>query len=163
MLCVLRFQWLACLFAVQSCSASFIYGLKLAVIFGSNNSSRYHERIEKRTAKETKKLRTVYLFLVHFQNSQPATVNTPEKDFSSYPFLHGPPRVGDIVAYKVQNSYTLDVFVVSKYCCPTRFGLKARVMQVIHNYVQRVKYVLPALRSVLSLFQCMLPISMLSS
>ena len=31
-----------------------------------------------------------------------AAVTIVEKDFSVYPLLHGPPRVGDTVAYKVE-------------------------------------------------------------
>ncbi|CAB3999620.1 coilin-like [Paramuricea clavata] len=37
------------------------------------------------------------------QESLSVTVDTPEKDFSVYPLLHGPPRIGDTVAYKVQQ------------------------------------------------------------
>ncbi|XP_028395284.1 coilin-like [Dendronephthya gigantea] len=46
------------------------------------------------------------------KNSQPATVNVSEKDFSSYPLLHGPPRVGDTIAFKMielSQSYTPEI------------------------------------------------------
>ena len=35
------------------------------------------------------------------QESQPVTVSSVEKDYSKYPVLDGPPRVDDIVVYKV--------------------------------------------------------------